>query len=262
VQCCCSWDCWYSRSQARFSVAKTARAKLGSRASECELAPVVRATSAIPVVMLGGVDPVRSGWVKSLSRPEGNLSCGGDTQRLCCFRRDARFAGHRVEIAEFAIRERLPTVTGLNLLVRDGLLMSYAHYSVEAFRRAGWYVDRLLKGTPVAELPIELMSRFSATPKPQDRKGPWPYGSANPPRPRRRGDRMRRRESDTAAHHLAQLRNNLLGFWLFLGIVVLLGSMPYLTADHFKGGRINHPSSKKSCCVTVFALSIPASRIV
>jgi putative ABC transport system substrate-binding protein len=66
----------------------------------------------------------------------------------------------RIEIAAFAVRERLPTVTGLNVCVRDGLLMSYAHDPIEAFRRAGWYVDRLIKGTAVAALPIELMSRF------------------------------------------------------------------------------------------------------
>jgi len=38
--------------------------------------------------------------------------------------------------------------------------MSYAHDPAAAFRRAGWYIDRILKGAPVAELPIELMSRF------------------------------------------------------------------------------------------------------
>ena len=38
------------------------------------IAGALQATATIPIVMLGGVDPVRSGWVKSLSRPEGNLT--------------------------------------------------------------------------------------------------------------------------------------------------------------------------------------------
>jgi putative tryptophan/tyrosine transport system substrate-binding protein len=67
---------------------------------------------------------------------------------------------NRFEVADFAIRQRLPSVTGLKVLVPDGLLMSYAHDPAAAFQRAGWYVDRVLKGTSVADLPIEIMHRF------------------------------------------------------------------------------------------------------
>jgi putative ABC transport system substrate-binding protein len=65
----------------------------------------------------------------------------------------------RFEVADFAIRQRLPSVTGLKVLVPDGLLMSYAHDPVAAFRRAGWYVDRILKGARVADLPIEFLNQ-------------------------------------------------------------------------------------------------------
>jgi putative ABC transport system substrate-binding protein len=65
----------------------------------------------------------------------------------------------RFEVADFAIRQRLPSVTGLKVLVPDGLLMSYAHDPAAAFRRAGWYVDRILKGARVADLPIEFMNQ-------------------------------------------------------------------------------------------------------
>jgi putative ABC transport system substrate-binding protein len=67
---------------------------------------------------------------------------------------------NRFAVAEFAIRQRLPSMTGLKVLVPDGLLMSYAHDPVAAFRRAGWYVDRILKGRSVAELPIDFMDQF------------------------------------------------------------------------------------------------------
>src|SRR5918993_2839762 len=33
-----------------------------------------QATSTVPIIMLAGADPVRAGWVKSPSRPEGNLT--------------------------------------------------------------------------------------------------------------------------------------------------------------------------------------------
>jgi putative ABC transport system substrate-binding protein len=33
-----------------------------------------QATSTVPIIKLGGIDPVRVGWVKSQSKPEGNLT--------------------------------------------------------------------------------------------------------------------------------------------------------------------------------------------
>jgi putative ABC transport system substrate-binding protein len=38
--------------------------------------------------------------------------------------------------------------------------MSYASNEIEAFRRAATYVDRILKGTKPADLPIEQPRRF------------------------------------------------------------------------------------------------------
>jgi putative ABC transport system substrate-binding protein len=44
--------------------------------------------------------------------------------------------------------------------VESGGLMSYASNEIEAFRRAATYVDRILKGTKPADLPIEQPRRF------------------------------------------------------------------------------------------------------
>jgi putative ABC transport system substrate-binding protein len=193
-----------------------------------------QATSTIPIIMLGGGDPVRAGWVKSLSRPEGNLTGLAtqpeilgkqlellrelspavtrvavlfsplspvstsavkvlrdemaprfaiavipvpvaspaelqaafaamereQAQALVVFGGDPVLQASRFEVADFAIRQRLPSVTGLKVLVPDGLLMSYSHHPAAAFRRAGRYVDRILKGMSVADLPIEFMDQF------------------------------------------------------------------------------------------------------
>lgn len=64
-------------------------------------------------------------------------------------------SAHRKEIANAALEQRLPTITGLKVLVPDGFLMSYAHDPVASFRRAAWYIDRILAGADPGELPVE-----------------------------------------------------------------------------------------------------------
>ena len=44
--------------------------------------------------------------------------------------------------------------------VEAGGLMSYASDDVEQWRRAAYYVDRILKGTKPAELPVEQPTKF------------------------------------------------------------------------------------------------------
>lgn len=48
----------------------------------------------------------------------------------------------------------------LQELVRDGGLMSYSMSFVERFRRAGEYVDRILRGAKPGELPVEQPTKF------------------------------------------------------------------------------------------------------
>jgi putative ABC transport system substrate-binding protein len=67
---------------------------------------------------------------------------------------------HRVKIAAFAIERRLPTNAALNVMARDGLLMSYGFDSRESWRRAASYVDRTFKGANPAETPVEQVDRF------------------------------------------------------------------------------------------------------
>ncbi|HSE43918.1 MAG TPA: ABC transporter substrate binding protein, partial [Gemmatimonadales bacterium] len=79
---------------------------------------------------------------------------------LIVWGRDPILQANRIQVAEFTIRQSLPSVTGLKALVPDGLLLSYVHDPATAFRRAGWYVDRTLKGAKVADLPIQVADRF------------------------------------------------------------------------------------------------------
>jgi putative ABC transport system substrate-binding protein len=66
----------------------------------------------------------------------------------------------RKRIADLAIKHQLPSMFQGSAWVESGGLMSYASNEIEAFRRAATYVDRILKGTKPADLPIEQPRRF------------------------------------------------------------------------------------------------------
>jgi ABC-type uncharacterized transport system substrate-binding protein len=63
-------------------------------------------------------------------------------------------------ITEFAIKNRLPTATWHPAYARAGLMMFYGTNVPEQFRRAGVHIDKILKGTKPADLPIEQPTKF------------------------------------------------------------------------------------------------------
>src|SRR5207249_802356 len=63
-------------------------------------------------------------------------------------------------IADFAVTNRLPGMYGWREHVERGGLMSYGPNPPDLFRRAATYVDKILKGTKPAELPIEQPTTF------------------------------------------------------------------------------------------------------
>lgn len=67
---------------------------------------------------------------------------------------------HRARIREFTAKRRLPTIYTRTVFVDRGGLMSYAANSAHLFRRAATYVDRILKGTKPADLPVEIPRKF------------------------------------------------------------------------------------------------------
>jgi len=58
-------------------------------------------------------------------------------------------------ITRFATESRLPLVSGWGLWVKSGGLMTYGPNIDESARRMAYYVDKILKGTKPAELPVE-----------------------------------------------------------------------------------------------------------
>ena len=76
---------------------------------------------------------------------------------------DAFFNNQRQQIAELALRERLPTMFHQREYVAAGGLMSYGEKLFDFFRRAATFVDKIFKGAKPADLPIELPTRFYLT---------------------------------------------------------------------------------------------------
>ena len=73
---------------------------------------------------------------------------------------DAEFTARRAQIAEFALRHRLPTISGLREMVDAGGLMAYGASFGELYRRAASQVHRILGGANVADLPVEQATKF------------------------------------------------------------------------------------------------------
>ena len=63
-------------------------------------------------------------------------------------------------IITLAARHRLPAVYGLRFFAIDGGLISYGPDSVEPYRRAAGYVDRILKGEKPADLPVQTPTKY------------------------------------------------------------------------------------------------------
>jgi putative ABC transport system substrate-binding protein len=194
--------------------------------------PMMQATRTIPIVFVQVIDPVGSGFVKSLARPGGNIT--GFTQfeyslaakwlellkqiaphvtRAAVIRDPTRGPGigqfavvqaiapllgmelspinahdvsemereiaafarspngglvvtvggtatHRDLIIALAAKHRLPAVYPYPYFASGGGLMSYGPDTIEQYRRAAAYVDRILKGEKPADMPVQAPTKY------------------------------------------------------------------------------------------------------
>jgi len=67
---------------------------------------------------------------------------------------------HRKRIVDVAAQQQLPALYGWREFVEAGGLMSYAPNLADLYRRAATYVDKILKGTKPADLPVERAMKF------------------------------------------------------------------------------------------------------
>ena len=73
---------------------------------------------------------------------------------------DATTTTHRARIIALAARYHMPTIFAFREHAVDGGLLSYGVDTLEQFRQAAGYVDRVLKGAKPAELPVQLPTKF------------------------------------------------------------------------------------------------------
>ena len=105
--------------------------------------------------------------------PAGVRDAAEITQRVATFARDPNGAlvvlpspvtiRHREAIIVAAARHRLPTIYPYRFFTVDGGLMSYASDVLDSYRRAASYVDRILRGAKVAELPVQQPIKYELT---------------------------------------------------------------------------------------------------
>jgi putative tryptophan/tyrosine transport system substrate-binding protein len=67
---------------------------------------------------------------------------------------------HRQLIFEIAARHRLPAIYGVRNIAASGGLISYGIDRPAQFRQAAGYVDRILRGTKVSDLPVQQSTKF------------------------------------------------------------------------------------------------------
>ncbi|MGY3147371.1 ABC-type uncharacterized transport system substrate-binding protein [Bradyrhizobium sp. USDA 3397] len=84
-----------------------------------------------------------------VQRPEGLITV-----------EDPLTVGYRKQIVDFAARNRLPAIHGVREFVEAGGLVAYGASLSDLSRRAATYVDKILKGTQPADLPVQQPTKF------------------------------------------------------------------------------------------------------
>ena len=67
---------------------------------------------------------------------------------------------HRELIVTLAARHRLPAVYFNRMYVTGGGLISYGPETIDQYRRAASYIDRILKGEKPADLPVQAPTKY------------------------------------------------------------------------------------------------------
>ena len=69
-------------------------------------------------------------------------------------------AAHRKLIISLLTRYRLPNIYPFRYYPADGGLASYGPDTIEQYKRAAEYVDRILKGAKPSELPVQAPTKY------------------------------------------------------------------------------------------------------
>ncbi len=103
-------------------------------------------TFRVPIARTEDIDPAIQG-----------LKGRADALYICT---DTLVTTHRVRINTMAMSQKLPTMNAFREYVQAGGLMSYGPHFPDLFRRAGDFVDKILRGAKPADIPVEQPVKF------------------------------------------------------------------------------------------------------
>jgi ABC-type uncharacterized transport system substrate-binding protein len=141
-----------------------------------EIAPGIKrvavlrdAALALGMGQLGAIQSVAPSFGVEL-RPVGVADANEIERGITAFARDPNGAliltvgpgaiRHREMIIGLAARHKLPAVYPYRFFAADGGLIAYGPDTIEPYRRAAGYVDRILKGEKPADLPVQAPTRY------------------------------------------------------------------------------------------------------
>ena len=144
-----------------------------------EIAPGIRrvavlrdAALALGMGQLGAIQSVSPSFGVEL-RPVGVADADEIERGIATFARDPHGAliltvgpaalRHREMIIGLAARHKLPAVYPYRFFATEGGLVSYGPDTIEPYRRAAGYVDRILKGEKPADLPVQAPTKYDLT---------------------------------------------------------------------------------------------------
>jgi putative ABC transport system substrate-binding protein len=104
----------------------------------------------IVIIKAGSEGEIESAVLSAVQQQAGALSIGND----------AYLSSRSRQIAAYALRHALPTMSESRDGVVAGLLMSYGPNQADTFRQAGTYVGRILNGEKVGDLPVMQPTNF------------------------------------------------------------------------------------------------------
>jgi putative ABC transport system substrate-binding protein len=107
-----------------------------------------------------GIRPLRAG-VHNASEIEGAIAAfAAEPNGALMVLPDATTTANARLIVGLAARHRLPAIFASAAIARQGGLLSYSSSVIEQYRGAAAYVDRLLRGAKVGDLPVHASERF------------------------------------------------------------------------------------------------------
>jgi putative ABC transport system substrate-binding protein len=137
------------RAGVMFNPATAPQSKFFMRSIEAAAASLGIGAIAVPVHAIADIEPAITNFARELN---GGLILPTDIfTRL-----------HQKLIVELADRHRLPAISWLPEFPRDGGLMSYSVTvnTLDQYRQAAGYVDRVLKGAKPGDLPVQQADKY------------------------------------------------------------------------------------------------------